>query len=474
MRILLVTHQFFPEFQAGTEVLVRSVLRGLVRRGHEVAVFTGFPDESCRDDEARADEYPYEHARVFRFRHSHRAMGGQRSVVELGYRNELAAACFGRALEEFRPDLVHIFNFARLGIGIVDEACARSIPVVFTPTDFWAACPTAQLTLPDGRPCPGPSRFAGNCLVHLAALSPGRADARWASRLPPVLAGAVAAGLRSLPLRGIGAIDEVIALSRREGFIRARLARIDRVLAPTHPMAEALERAGVDPARIERLPYGIERGEQPVSPWRWNPGTEPLRLGFVGTLAPHKGLHVLLEAFAALAGHRVQLLVYGVPGDDESYARRMQERIESLPGAEFLGRFPSAEIHRVMSGLHLLVVPSVWQENAPLVVLAALAAGRPVIGSDMPGLAELIESGHNGMRFEAGSVPALLRALSDLLGAPDSLRGMAANCRAPLSAEAYVERLLDCYARLGAPVHRAHDSAGREPAGHDPAAVDAP
>ena len=125
MRILLVTHQFFPEFEAGTEVLVRSVLRGLVRRGHEVAVFTGFPDEACRDDAARTDEYRYEGARVFRFRHAHRPMGGQRSVIELGYRNDLASGSFGRALDRFRPDLVHSFNFARLGMAIVDEARAR-------------------------------------------------------------------------------------------------------------------------------------------------------------------------------------------------------------------------------------------------------------------------------------------------------------------------------------------------------------
>lgn len=448
MRILLVTHQFFPEHGAGTEVLVRSVLRGLVRNGHEVAVFTAHPDEACVDDASRLDEYRYEGTQVFRFRHSHRPMGDQRSVIELGYRNELASSSFRRALEQFQPDLVHVFNFARLGIAIVDEACAHDVPIVFTPTDFWTTCPTAQMTLPDGRPCAGPSGFAGNCLAHLAALSPERTGARWVSRLPPVLADALAAGLASLPLRGLGALGEVTALSQRAAFIRARLAQIDQVLAPTRLTAAVLGQAGVPPERIALLPYGIETGNQPASIWRWNPAQEPLRLGFVGTLAPHKGLHVLLDAFEGLPGDRAKLQVYGVPGDDENYVRTVQARIERLPGAVFLGRFANAETHRVMSGLHALVVPSVWQENAPLVVLSALAAGRPVIGSDMPGLAELVEAGRNGVLFAAGSAPALRQALLDLLDDPDGLRRMAANCRTPMSDTAYVGHVLDCYSRL--------------------------
>ncbi len=449
MRVLLVTHQFFPEFEAGTEVLVRAVLRGLIRHGHEVAVFTGFPDEDCVDDAARSDEYRYEGTRVFRFRHAHRPMGGQRSVVELGYRNELAAGCFGRALERFRPDLVHVFNFARLGIGILDEARTRAVPSVFTPTDFWFACPTAQLTLPGGRPCSGPTRFAGNCLVHLAALSPDRAGARWASRLPTSVAETLVAGLQALPFRGVGALEEAVALARREAFIRSRLAQLDRVLAPTRTMVEVLLRAGVAAERIALLPFGIEPGAHPATPWQWHPESEPLQLGFVGTLAPHKGLHVLLDAFAELPSDRFRLQVFGVAGDDAAYVRNVLERIGHLPNAEFLGRFPNVETPRVMSGLHALVVPSVWQENTPLVALSALAAGRPVIGSDMPGLAELIESGANGILFPAGSAPALRGILLDLLAGPDRVRRMAANCRAPMSAEAYVARLLDCYAGLG-------------------------
>ena len=168
MRILLTTHQFFPQFAAGTEVLTCSVACELIKRGHVVHVVTGHPGSANLADEDRFDEYDFEGIHVYRFHHAYTPMGGQASLIEVGYDNHLGANYFERILQSFKPDLVHFFHLNRLGTGLIDRAALAGVRRFMTPTDFWALCPTGQLLLDDGNRCAGPSADAGNCLKHFA------------------------------------------------------------------------------------------------------------------------------------------------------------------------------------------------------------------------------------------------------------------------------------------------------------------
>ena len=85
MRILLTTHQFFPQFAAGTEILTYSVARELIKRGHVVRVLAGYPSSANLADEDRFDEYDFEGIHVYRFHHAYTPMGGQASLIEVGY-----------------------------------------------------------------------------------------------------------------------------------------------------------------------------------------------------------------------------------------------------------------------------------------------------------------------------------------------------------------------------------------------------
>ena len=137
MKILLTAHQFFPQFSAGTEVLTLSVARELIKRGHIVHIFTGFPSTEKLADEERFDEYDYEDSHVYRFHHSYTPMAGQSSLIELSYNNLLANTYFQQILSTFKPDLVHFFHLNRLGTKLIESASHAGIPSFFTPTDFW-------------------------------------------------------------------------------------------------------------------------------------------------------------------------------------------------------------------------------------------------------------------------------------------------------------------------------------------------
>jgi glycosyltransferase involved in cell wall biosynthesis len=92
-------------------------------------------------------------------------------------------------------------------------------------------------------------------------------------------------------------------------------------------------------------------------------------------------------------------------------------------------------------------VPSLWNENAPLVVYAALAARRPVIASDLPGLSETIQDGWNGLLFAPGQVTVLAERLSRLITNRELLTTLSRNCHKPKTTAAYVDELLGLYER---------------------------
>ena len=161
MKILLTVHQFFPDYVSGTEVLTFNVAKELIRCGHEVRVLTGAPSSGPLRDENRFDEYEIEGIHVHRFSHAMEPMGGQSVLMEQEYSNALVTRFFRFLLAGFRPDVVHIFHMSRLGAAIIDVAVDMQTPIYFTPTDFWGACPTNLMMLPDGTPCGGPSRAGG-------------------------------------------------------------------------------------------------------------------------------------------------------------------------------------------------------------------------------------------------------------------------------------------------------------------------
>lgn len=444
MNILLVVHQFFPDYAAGTEVLTLSVARELGARGHTVRVLTGFPGAADLADAQRCDEYIHEGIPVYRFHHAYVPMGGQTSMIEVGFDNRLAAAYFARILRDFEPDLVHLFHLNRLGTGLIDIAADAGVPCFMTPTDFWPICATGQLLYENGSLCAGPNANAGNCVKHFAQSTLGGWAGAVAGAIPVAGADLLVRMTRSGLLPSYPKRQEVVAMASRLGINIARLNRLDGLLVPNAFMRELLLRYGVTPERIALAPFGLDRVAQAAP----RPAARaPLRLGFIGTLAPHKGCHVLVDAFNALPAGAATLDIYGKLDDAPDYVATLVAAAAANPAIAFRGTFPNTEIDRVMAGIDALVVPSLWYENTPLVVYSAQAACCPVVGSDLPGIAAVIAHDDNGLLFEAGNVRALARQLARLVDEPGLAGALSAQARAPKSIAEYVDDLTGMWLR---------------------------
>lgn len=151
-----------------------------------------------------------------------------------------------------------------------------------------------------------------------------------------------------------------------------------------------------------------------IEPERYTPTPQPdgpVHLAFVGRLAPVKGLRVLVDAFQRLLETvpSAQLTIVG-DGPDRSW---LEENTKNIPGITLTGALSQDRVAEVLAQSHALVLPS-FAEGVPVVLMEAMAAGRPVIATQVAGVSELVETGVNGLIVSPGHEDALVEALKTL------------------------------------------------------------
>jgi GT2 family glycosyltransferase/glycosyltransferase involved in cell wall biosynthesis len=394
VRILLV-HQTYPPGGGGSAVYTEALARTLAR-SHDVTVLCG------SDDPGRPAGDLLETVR-----------DGVR-VVSLNrfpdggfeaYRDPRVTAAARPLLDRVRPEVAHVGSLAGLSTGLLQEARRRGAAAVVTLHDFWPVCPLGQLLNRRLEVCPGPAPH--RCLACVGEQVATRRPAlRGLGRRLPLLAGAgrlAARATRSAPER----------IEERLFEMRAFLSGADRVLAPSRFLRDRLAALGIE--RVAHLPYGIPRS--PAIPLRPDPQGR-VRFGFLGAAIPSKGVHVLAAAFRGLGDSRAALRIHGgfppYHGD-----RGYEARVRSILGAAAIdalrGPYAHADLPEILASLDVVVVPSLWEENAPLVVLEAFRARRPVLASDHGGLAELVREGVDGMLFPPAHAAALVATMRRLV-----------------------------------------------------------
>jgi len=178
-------------------------------------------------------------------------------------------------------------------------------------------------------------------------------------------------------------------------------------------------------------------------------GEATLRFGYVGQVAHHKGVHLLIEAFEALRSPQktVELHVWGGVEANPAYARTLHKLANGDDRVILHGRFDNQHLLEVLDGLDYLVVPSLWYENCPLTMLEAYAANLPVIASDHGGMRELVEDGRDGLLFRPGDAAELARTMQRIVDDADLNSQLQAGARRRLvrDTEDEMRQLLTIY-----------------------------
>jgi glycosyltransferase involved in cell wall biosynthesis len=236
----------------------------------------------------------------------------------------------------------------------------------------------------------------------------------------------------------------------RERFVKGHFEAVDRFIAPSAQLMERYLAWGVDPDRIEVEEYGrIAPAGRACDPVAEDP---PANIGFFGQLSYFKGAKVMLEAMSMLGPDSdAHLWLHGANLDLQT--QEFQEEFAAMREAlgsrvTFRGPYAHSELPKLMADLHWVVVPSIWWENSPLVIQEAFFHRRPVICSDVGGMAEKVADGVDGIHFRAGDTHSLARAFERATASPKLWRSLRGGIAEPYAMDVHVRRLLDGYGEL--------------------------
>ncbi len=313
-----------------------------------------------------------------------------------------------RLVRDFKPDLAHAhcINY-QLSPSIFDVFRRSDIPLVATMHDFTIVCGAGTLQTGGAfcERCRGGHHY--NLLLHTCY---------W--NVPASL---------------------MATLSHYLHDFRGSWNSVSKLLVPSRFMLEKLVQWGIPRERMAHIPIFIDYSE--TTPVSKSAGEYVL---YFGRIDPHKGVDVLLEAIRPLD---CKVLLIG----DGPLSPWVKEQIDGgLKNVEHIPFVSSRELLRnYIAGAAFSVVPSTWYENQPAVVLEAYAMGKPVIGSRIGGIPELIDDGHTGLLATAGDAGDLREKIQFLLDRPSLAEEWGANgkrkLRTGFSRATHYDRLMSIY-----------------------------
>jgi glycosyltransferase involved in cell wall biosynthesis len=398
MRILIGVHQFFPRHYTGTERYVLNLAKQLQKMGHYVKVLTYAFREQEEAPEGNASnllrkDYSYEGVPVISLRHRSQPddLTFVFDVVDMDIYREVA-----RIFEEEEYDLYHCAHPLRIASSI-KAARDAGVKVVFMVTDYFMMCPMGIMLRGNGELCDGPDN-GRNCLqycfphVDWERMQRRNSDARMLVDCCDLLLS---------PSRFL------ISLFNHVGFISG-----DRFV---------LSRHGFDYTR-KKNHFDRQLGKE-------------ITFGYIGTIQYHKGVHVMVEAFQKCSNQNIRLQVWGGCFNEIDYERNLIETAKEDPRIEFKGYYEFNEVEKILQGIDVVIVPSIWYENAPLTISTSLAYGIPVITSDVGGMSEMVKDGQNGLTFRIGDPDDLSKKIGLIADTPGLVVKFERNIRYPIRVE---------------------------------------
>jgi len=458
LKILMPVHFFLPDHSAGTEVYTYNIARALQARGHEVEIF-------CSEKILSRRSYTLLEREVDGLRCHVMVNNLDHDDFAETFANPHAERAYQRVMSALEPDVVHIQHLMLLSLGVPRLARAAGSRVVMTLNDFWLFCVRfGQLLLPNGHICQGPNPTdCENCLQDFQ-FGQGRPERKVMRLLQATrdLSGVDLAPLvywardRSAKLTArkkdgpgeakAGSYHLRDNLDLRARKVRRLIEQVDVFLSPSETVAERCAEWGIPRAKLRVSRYGID-----TTPFEGieheDTDTHLVTFGFVGTLAPHKGVHVLLQAVQTLPANACRVLVFGSDAHYTEYGRMLRELAEGRD-VTFMGALDRQRIGEAFAAIDCLVMPSLWLENSPVVIQEAFAANVPVIASGQGGMAELIHDGRSGRLFPAGDVDELAAHMAAVVAAPTTLRKWSVAMDPPRTIQDDAEELERLYHEL--------------------------
>lgn len=440
MKILIFVHCYYPRHFYGTEAYTHSVAAGLQKLGHEVTVITmtpqGEPEHRPGQDQL-LDHYEWQGVPVVSIDKNRLP---HRGISETYYQASLRPI-HERILRKFSPDIVHVTHLINHTSSLLDVTTALGIPAIATLTDFFGFCYNNKLEAANQSLCAGPNNLASNCIAcHIK----GAADTPWASAELNAVAksGAIESFAEKLASNQLASEPygfEPRDIMQRPRLLKTQYDKFTHLIAPSRFLMESYNRNGFSRISLSHFGIDIDRRKKPT-----RDGTSKITIGFIGQISHHKGVHILMDAFRKIPAAKMRLLVWGPHDQDANYFAQIRDASLNCD-VTFCGTFESSSTADILSEIDVLVIPSTWYENSPLILLQALASHTPVIVSDVEGMTEFVQHGINGFHFKRGSSDSLYSFLRLFVDDSDLSKAMSSRTHYDRTTINMVENIDDMY-----------------------------
>jgi len=393
MHVMVANNIYPPIVAGGAELIVSYLCEGLARRGHRVTVVS-----TCGPE---MEPYPTETrngVEIIRFFPPNLYWSFARSR-EFGIKkwlwhardawNRQAGLRLQAILGTARPDLLHTHLIDGLSASIWARAQRAGMRVVHTAHDYHLLCPRAFLLTSDWRVCSQPRL---SCRIY-----------------------------------------------RNWHVLTTRY--VDLFISPSRFLLDLHEKAGLRVARRSVVHNGIPQPSDVDRVRERRPRDSRLRFLMLSRLTVEKGVRIVLDAVAQIPHDLgIEVVIAGEgPLEDEVRAAAARDRRIS-----YLGYVGGEAKLQALSRAGCLLLPSLWYENAPVVIVEAAAYGLALIASDIGGIPEFVEKGQTGLLFPPGNSAALAAMMTRLAVDPDALPALAS--RSPALARRFaVEGMVEAY-----------------------------
>lgn len=354
MRILFIHNRY--QYRGGEDVAVEQEASLLQEKGHQVETLIFSNDQ----------------------------LSGLLGKVKAGLQsiyNRQSAAKLNEAIEQFKPDLIHVHNiFFSASPSVLYVAGKRKIPVVYTLHNYRHICANALLL-----------RENSVCELCIQKRFPWEAIKYKCYRNSAVESALVTAitGIHKSLHTWQNKVSTYIALNE---FTRYRMQGTS-MKVPEHKMQ-------VKPNFVKDPGNGAWPREN--------------FLLYVGRLSPEKGVETMLKAISGMP--QCRLVVAGDGPEREA----LTAAYGSFANIEFKGSLPAQEVISLLQQCQLLVFPSIWYEGLPFTILEAFATGTPVLASNLGSMQQMITNGYNGFHFQPGNANDLSDKLNHFLAMPEA------------------------------------------------------
>lgn len=342
---ILIANKFYYR-RGGDCIYALNVEEMLRRKGHEVAIFAmDYPDN-----------LPSKWSGYFPSQVSFRPGPGMIEAFRRPLGTSEVKSKFSALLDDFSPDVVHLNNIhSYLSPIIAETAKNRGIRVVWTLHDYKLFCPRYDCKFKGG------DKMCESCMTDIRNV------------------------LRNRCMKN-SLVASWLAYREAKKWNRDRLCSLtDRFICPSRFMADKMEAAGFDKSKLVHLCNFIDTEKCHLDDY-----SKGDYYCYVGRLSHEKGIRTLMEAARRLP-YKLRIVGSG-PLEEEL-------KSDAPSNIRFEGHKNWNEIKGIVSKARFIVIPSEWYENNPLSVIEASCLGTPVLGAEIGGIPELIDSEFNGMTF---------------------------------------------------------------------------